>query len=315
LSNHKVGETLVSPIALFAYNRPEKVRFAIESLAKNDLAEFSDLYVFVDGPKSLKDIALIQEVEEIIHTAGGFKSVNLKKSKVNLGLSMSIRKGIDFVLDLAPAVIVIEDDLVLAKSFLNYINEGLNRFVDDSRVASIQGYQYPCNPPLQKSVALRGADCWGWATWKDRWQSSIFDANLLYEQIRSQNLQNEFDLYGAMPYMNMLKNQINGEIDSWAICWHASMFLKGLVSLYPAESLVVNNGNDGKGTHGTKSKMFDTKLGTWTNQKLWPDPVEDIDYKLQLIKYFKFHFQSANQNSFTKAKNIVLSVKKCFSYK
>ena len=300
---------MVSPIALFAYNRPEKVRLAIESLAKNDLAEVSDLYVFVDGPKSLKDIALIQEVEEIIHETGGFKSVYLKKSEVNLGLALSIRKGIDFVLDLAPTIIVIEDDLILANSFLNYINEGLNRFADDSRVASIQGYQYPCNPPLRKSVALRGADCWGWATWKDRWQSSIFDANLLYEQITLQKLQNEFDLYGAMPYTNMLKNQINGEIDSWAICWHASMFLKGFVSIYPAESLVINNGHDGKGTHQTKSNMFDTKLGAWTNQKLWPDPVEDSDYKLQLSKYYKLHFQSANQNLFVAVKNILLKIK------
>ena len=287
---------MVSPIALFAYNRPEKVRLAIESLAKNDLAEFSDLYVFVDGPKSLKDIALIQEVEAIIHNTGGFKSVYLKKSEVNLGLALSIRKGIDFVLDLAPTIIVIEDDLILANSFLNYINEGLNRFADDSRVASIQGYQYPCNPPLLKSVALRGADCWGWGTWKNRWKSSIFDANVLHRQILTQNLQYEFDLFGAMHYTKMLQDQMEGNIDSWAICWHASMFIRGSFSIYPAQSLVINNGNDGMGTHGDQSRMFDTKLGSWNVAETWPEPENNIEYQIQLSNYFRSHLQNSKPN-------------------
>jgi glycosyltransferase involved in cell wall biosynthesis len=293
---------LVSPIALFAYNRPDKLRIAIESLANNELSEASDLYVFVDGPKSSKDTFLIQEVVGIIQSANGFKSINLHASKINLGLASSIRKGIDFVLSLAPTVVVIEDDLIMAPSFLQYVNEGLSRFKDDGRVASIQGYQYPIVPPLQNAVALRGADCWGWATWKNRWRSSIFDAKILHEQIKLQNLQYEFDLYGAMPYTQMLKDQADGKIDSWAICWHASMFIKGFVSLYPSESLVINNGHDGKGTHGNKSRMFDTKLGFWSIKTPWPNPEEDVKYKKELHKYFQFNLQLPAQSFLESAK-------------
>jgi len=300
---------LVSPIALFAYNRPDKLRIAIESLANNELSEVSDLYVFVDGPKSTEDTFLIQDVIGTIQDINGFKSINLHTSETNLGLANSIRKGIDFVLSLAPTVVVIEDDLIMAPSFLQYVNEGLNRFKDDNRVASIQGYQYPIVPPLQKAVALRGADCWGWATWKNRWQSSMFDAKKLYEQIKLQNLQYEFDLYGAMPYTQMLKNQIDGKVDSWAICWHASMFIQSYVSLYPAESLVINNGHDGKGTHGDKSRMFDTKLGIWSINTPWPNPVEDVTYKNQLHKYFQFNLQMSNQSIFQKAKNKLIKLR------
>jgi len=294
---------LVSPIALFAYNRPEKLRIAIESLADNELSGVSDLYVFVDGPKSTKDTFLIQDVIGIIQSVNGFKSINLHTSEINLGLAISVRTGIDFVLGLAPTVIVIEDDLIMAPSFLEYVNEGLSLFKDDNRVASIQGYQYPIVPPIKKPVALRGADCWGWATWKNRWQSSMFDAKKLYEQIKLQNLQYEFDLYGAMPYTQMLKDQIDGKIDSWAICWHASMFIQGCVSLYPAESLIVNNGHDGKGTHGDKSRMFDTKLGFWSTKTPWPNPVENVIYKNQLHKYFQNNLQMSNQSLFQKAKS------------
>jgi glycosyltransferase involved in cell wall biosynthesis len=293
---------LVSPIALFAYNRPDKLKAAIESLANNELSEVSDLYVFVDGPKSKKDTFLIQDIIGIVKGVNGFKSINLNTSKVNLGLASSIRQGIDFVLSLAPTVVVVEDDLIMAPTFLNYINQGLAKFKDDGRVASIQGYQYPIVPPLQNAVALRGADCWGWATWKNRWQSSIFDAKRLYEQIKLQNLQYEFDLYGAMPYTHMLKDQIDGKIDSWAICWHASMFIQGLVSLYPSESLVINNGHDGKGTHGDKSKMFDTKLGFWSIKTPWPNPIEDVTYKNELHKYFQYNLQLPTQSFLQTAK-------------
>ena len=297
---------MVSPIALFAYNRPDKLRDAIESLANNELSEASDLYVFVDGPKSTKDTYLIRDVVGIIRGINGFKSINLHTSKINLGLASSIRKGIDLVLSLAPTVVVIEDDLIMAPSFLQYVNEGLSRFKEDGRVASIQGYQYPIVPPLQNAVALRGADCWGWATWKNRWQSSIFDAKILYEQIELQNLQHEFDLSGTMPYTQMLKDQNDGKIDSWAICWHASMFIKGCVSLYPAESLVINNGHDGKGTHGNKSRMFDTKLGFWSIKTPWPNPVEDATYKNELQKYFQCNLQLPTQSFLQKVNSKLL---------
>ncbi len=288
---------MVSPIALFAYNRPEKVKFAIESLAKNDLAEVSDLYIFVDGPKSSTDIQLTQQVVETVHTVNGFKSINLKISERNLGLARSIRRGIDFILNFAPTIIVIEDDLILAQDFLNYVNEGLDRFAFDNRVASIQGYQYPISPPLQRAVALRGADCWGWGTWKNRWKSSIFDANVLDRQIRTQNLQYEFDLFGAMPYTKMLQDQMEGNIDSWAICWHASMFIRGSFSIYPAQSLVINNGNDGMGTHGNQSRMFDTKLGSWNVEETWPEPENNIEYQIQMSNYFRFHLQNSKPNT------------------
>jgi hypothetical protein len=47
----------------------------------------------------------------------------------------------------------------------------------------------------------------------------------------------------------MLERQARGEVDSWAIRWHASMYLLGKLSLYPPHTLVRNNGFDGSGTH------------------------------------------------------------------
>ncbi len=50
----------LSPIALFAYNRPALLNLCIESLLKNDEAKDSNLYVFSDGPKLNADSSEIE---------------------------------------------------------------------------------------------------------------------------------------------------------------------------------------------------------------------------------------------------------------
>jgi hypothetical protein len=87
------------------------------------------------------------------------------------------------------------------------------------------------------------------------------------------------------------------------------MFIKNYVSLYPVESLIINNGHDGKGTHGDKTRMFETKLGFWSIKTPWPNPVEDVIYKNQLHKYFQLNLQMPKQNLFQKAKSKLINFK------
>ncbi len=54
----------------------------------------------------------------------------------------------------------------------------------------------------------------------------------------------------------MLRDQIAGRNDSWAIRWHASCYLAGMLTLYPGRSLVHNLGNDGSGTHADARDDF-----------------------------------------------------------
>lgn len=279
-----------APIALFAFNRPDKLKTCLDSLRENQGASSSDLYIFIDGARDSRDAANVDQVLNISRGATGFRSISINASQKNLGLAKSLRSGISKVLHSHNSIIVIEDDLILADSFLKFMNAGLVRFGEDQRVASIQGFQYPVIPALDELVAIRGADCWGWATWKDRWESTIFDTRQLLSKLRSRRLENDFDLDGSMAYTKMLENQDKGVIDSWAICWHASMYLQDRVSIHPKESLVFNSGNDGFGTHMTRNSMFDTKLGSWNSQQSWPVPQENKFYRGQLIAFYNEAF-------------------------
>ena len=246
----------LAPIVVFTYNRPEHTLRTFNALLKNHLANESDIIIYSDSAKKANHKKAVDEVRSFLSEITGFRSKKVIHRDKNFGLAESIIQGVTEVLKESEKVIVLEDDMVVSPYFLEYMNEALEQFVDDDRVISLHGYVYPVDFELPEAFFIRGADCWGWATWRRGWE--IFNPNgqyLLDELVRRHLIQ-EFDYNGAYPFSNMLKAQVKGANDSWAIRWHASAFLAGKLTLYPGRSLVHNSGNDGSGTHcGTSDSM------------------------------------------------------------
>jgi hypothetical protein len=248
-----------APIALFVSNRLEHTRQTIDALKKNGLASQSDLIVFSDAPKNKAQAKAVSEVRDYIHQIDGFKSVTIIERPVNLGLANSIINGVTSVVSQYGTVIVLEDDLVTSPYFLQYMNDGLDFYEKSEDVVSIHGYIYPIDG-LPETFFLRGADCWGWATWNDRWAIFESDGEKLLGELKSKKLINRFDFNGTYSFSRMLRDQIAGKNNSWAVRWHASAFLKNKLTLYPGKSLVLNTGNDGSGTHCGDTTAFSSVL-------------------------------------------------------
>ena len=249
-----------APIVLFVYNRLWHTQQTVEALQNNVLAKQSDLYIYSDEANTEKVQNSVNKVRQLLDKIDGFKSVTILKRKKHFGLADSIIDGVTTIVNQYGRIIVLEDDMVVSPYFLEYMNEALDQFVEDNRVISVHGYVYPVDIKLPEAFFLPGADCWGWATWRRGWE--IFNPNgqyLLDELVRRHLIQ-EFDYNGAYPFSNMLKAQVKGANDSWAIRWHASSFLAGKLTLYPGRSLVHNSGNDGSGTHCGTSDSMDIKL-------------------------------------------------------
>jgi len=251
---------MIAPIALFVYARPTHVRKTIEALLENTLAAESDLIIFSDAASNFKNCSSVNEVREFLKEIVGFRSIRIHLRPYNFGLSKSIISGVSQVLEAYDRIIVLEDDLLVSPYFLDYMNESLNRYHNDDRVACIHGYTYPTATPLPEAFFLRGADCWGWATWRRGWQIFNVNGDELLKQLVDRRLTKEFDFDGVYPYTDMLRNQIDEKNDSWAIRWYASSFLANKLTLYPGRSLVHNIGNDKSGTHGGNDQVHDTKV-------------------------------------------------------
>ena len=181
-----------APIALFTYNRADHTQSAVESLLRNTEASQSDLFVFSDGPKNETKIEGVKQNREYIHTITGFKSVTIVERESNWGLSKSLIAGITELTDKYGRVIVVEDDLIVSPYFLKYMNDALEKYKDDDRVASISAFLNPTDTQTSETFFLRYFACWGWATWKRAWQLFNPDSRELLKRIRWKT--NEFNI-------------------------------------------------------------------------------------------------------------------------
>lgn len=165
-----MATNITAPIVLFVYNRPWHTRQTLNSLLTNELAKDSDLIVFSDAPKSPDAAILVTEVRSLLNGITGFKSVRIIERDNNWGLSKSIIEGVTEVVNIYGKVIVLEDDIVTSASFLQFMNQALDYYEKENRVWHISGWNYPIDTEgLGDAFLWRFMNCWGWATWADRW--------------------------------------------------------------------------------------------------------------------------------------------------
>lgn len=252
-----------APIVLFVYNRLEHTKKTVEHLKNNELAKDSDLFVYSDAEKNSEQREKVRAVRDYIHTVTGFKSVTIIEAAENRGLARSIISGVSDVLAKYGRVIVLEDDLLTAPCFLKYMNDALTFYEDEKRIWSITGYQYPFEMPknYKESVYLsyRGSS-WSWATWEDRWETIDWDVKDYHNYKHNLKKIAHF-CKGGTDLDKLLRNQMKGQIDSWAIRWCYSQSLQNRYTVYPCQSLVSNNGTDGSGTHFSEaSNRYQSKM-------------------------------------------------------
>ncbi|MDC0120105.1 glycosyltransferase [Flavobacteriaceae bacterium] len=248
----------LSPIVLFVYNRPSHTKKTIEALQSNKLSKYSNLIIYADGSKDKESNENVLQVSNYLITIKGFKSVKIIRRNENYGLASNIISGVSEVLNEHNKIIVLEDDLVTSPFFLNYMNDALNAYVDDNNVGCIHGYVYPINN-INSDFFIKGADCWGWATWKKSWDYFEKDGKKLLKKLKKRNLHK--DTYNVKcGYIKMLKDQIYGRNNSWAVRWYFSAYLNDLYCLYPKTSYVQNIGFDGSGTNCDQDGRYQVSM-------------------------------------------------------
>ena len=237
----------LAPIVLFLYKRPDRAAKVIEALISNSMAEDSDLFVFIDGPKNESEITSVNKTVEIAHNIDGFSSISVEVKKNNMGLARSIIEGVSQILDKYGKVIVLEDDLVISKRFLEYMNSCLNAYKQNKNIFSVSGYNYPPakmiipNDYNHDIFLTPRAHSWGWATWVDRWDSVDWSMSTYasFEKNKSKKL--KFSR-GGDDLLPMLSAQMKGKIDSWAIRFVYAQYLAESYTIYPVKSMVRNDG-------------------------------------------------------------------------
>ena len=282
----------LAPIVVFIYSRPQLTEQTLEALAANLLADESSLYIYADGPKenaSQETIRRINETRAVARKKKWCKEVTIIESEKNLGLANSVIRGVTEIINKYGSIIVLEDDMITSPYFITYMNEALSKYSNTDEVISIHGYCPPINYKKAETFFIKGADCWGWATWKRGWDMMNYDSIDLKNKIEVSGKKYEFDFWGTYPYFQMLEDCIEKKVDSWAILWYASAFLNNKLTLYPSSSLLKNTGTDDLATHKQDKYFMNTDI-LQQPVNIVSIPVEETtEAKVLMSKYFLKH--------------------------
>lgn len=244
----------LAPIIVFAYKRPFELGRMLCSLSADPLASESEITLFCDGPKpdaSPRDIASIREVQKLAISVKGFAKINVISAEQNLGLARSVIEGVTKVVSQYEKVIVIEDDAVVSPHFLKFMNDALALHAENKDVYSIGSWNYYLDPKkVMDNYFIRYPDSLAWGTWRRSWDLFEKDGATLLAQLKAHELTDRLDADGEVSYFtDMLKAQVAGKIDSWAIRWTVNCILQGKMNFFPRVSVALNKGLGVDATH------------------------------------------------------------------
>lgn len=273
-------------INIFAFNRPDHLKNLLNSLLINKESEYLPIFFYLDGARNNSDKLKISKIKSLINNYRDY----LPNSKIierveNIGCKDNIINGISETLNIYEAVIVLEEDLILDKYFINYMLKGLEKYANNRQVFHISGFSFIKQEEKSKSIFTRYMNCWGWATWSTRWALLNINGKELEESFTKEEIY-KFNLDDSHDFFRQLIENRMGIINTWAIFWYATVFRNKGLCLTPINTLVLNKGYDGSGERiGENIDPLDLN-----NQKIstFPDNVaEDKKYFEKLKKYFQ----------------------------
>ncbi len=258
----------LAPVAFFAYKRPWTALQSLFCLSRCPEANRTPLTIYCDAPKRAEDAEGCQLTREAVRSIAWPGPLEIVERTENLGLARSIIAGARAQCARHGKVIVVEDDLLVSRGFLDYMNRGLVRFADDQRVMQISGHQFPLGLQTSTAGLLPVTTSWSWATWGRAWES--FEERPDISALRDARVRHAFDQQGAYPFSAMLIDQAAGRNDSWAIRWYWTCFRAKKLALFPPRTLVRNIGFGDGATH-TRGTVFRQPPDGWNPDTLSPE--------------------------------------------
>ncbi|MCX5998426.1 MAG: hypothetical protein NTU41_02245 [Chloroflexi bacterium] len=275
----------ITPCAVFAFNRPEKLQQVLSALRPQNLDR---LIVFVDGPRDDRDAEPVEQCRAMARNVD-WVDKELVLREQNRGLP-GLTDNMSTVLESYKSAVFVEDDCLPMPGFYAFMRQALSHYEPAKKVFSISGYQpvaadyfegYPYS--LVSSARFW---CWGWSTWQDRWKSI---SPLLPRYLELFGSWRNVPTAAGRDLPMMVRDCEQGRERSWDINVAVCMLWLGQVQLLPTKGLVRNIGFDSgshfanaSGTHSVYNRNVFEKAAP---DMFWLDDVEaNSDYAKEYHK-------------------------------
>ena len=264
-----------TPVVLIIYHRPQKTTNVINSLRE---VKPSQIFVIADGPKDKQDVEKCKKTRDLINSIDWKCEIYKNYSPKNLGLRKRVVTGLDWVFSKVDKAIILEDDLVIDKSFYVFCEQMLEKYKNNERVISISGNNFLFGRSnIENSYFFsRHIYSWGWATWRRAWK--LYDDTMSdWQLVKSRKILNiRFGKWIEVAYWNGIFDLVfERKIDSWAYVWTYAALVNDKLTVVPSVNLVSNVGTGQGATHTSiKSRVLNI-------------PVERINFPLKHPRVIK----------------------------
>lgn len=263
---------MLSPLSVIVYDRLSHFQRCINSLQQNPLARETVLFVNSDAPRD-GDEEAVDKVRKFARQISGFKDVVLNFSDQN-NQRENGRRALEEPLQAHRSAIVMEDDNVVSKSFLEFMNAALLKYKDDPQILSVSGYSPPIRPTRFTKHHLYLSQlfgAWTFGVWGHKDLISLRSRENPFADMVRNGLQER--IVKIHPKLPLALRAIDEGRHS-AMDQQVSYFMMkyGLFQLKPTRTYVKNIGHDGSGQHSPRSSRF--------NSPVYEGPVviDDIDW-------------------------------------
>lgn len=273
--------TLISPVALFIFNRPDLTRRVFEEIRR---VKPKHLFVIADGARNKDEWEKCNAARDIITLVDWSCEIYKNYSREHLGCKLRVSLGLDWFFNNVESGIILEDDCIPSQSFFRFCQELLEKYKNDEHVMSING----TNTCKKWKVSAQSYHfslypvIWGWASWRRAWK--LYDINMVLwgdPKIKNKLQKIIDDKYRYRDLADSFECVYNQKIDSWDYPWIFSCLVNGGLSVVPALNLISNIGFRVDATH-TKLKrqnaalpLYDIKFPLQHNDLIVPDKEYD----------------------------------------
>lgn len=253
---------LTTPVVFIIFNRPETTTKVFEAIRQ---AKPKILFVIADGPRSNKpgEKEICVKTRSIVKQIDWDCEVHTNYSEFNLGCRNRVSSGLDWVFSNVEEAIILEDDCLPHPTFFRYCQELLERYKDNQKIMMISGNNvlYDYKYTSSSYYFSEYIHIWGWATWRRAWQ--LFDL-----EMKDWNRFTEIGFYkdhlykkSTVKYWKKLFQEVyDGKIDTWDYQLQFAQWKNKMLSIVPANNLVINLGfgidpTNTKGSGGLYRKL------------------------------------------------------------
>ena len=266
-------------------------------------AGITDVYVWMDGPRSEQEAQIQKKIEtKISFWENKFDTFSFQRNSHNLGLSESMLQAIDWYFINNESGIILEDDILFGEQFVSFINLQMPLFDSKDDVLLISGHNPAPNPQSSGYVLSNYPLIWGWYTSRVKWA-------IIRNLIANPKHMNRSKL---RPNINSfwesgLKKVKSGRLNSWALPFAYQMRNNNLLAINPHVNLIKNVGFDEFATHTRESSLLvDTPIQKYIHnlEQVWETESPD-----KLNRYLeKYVYGIGIKHYFLPIRDLIISI-------